>query len=90
MRVRLLTRPPLPFLKAWYSIPASDDTGGATIRSLQEILCREFPVLGGATNSPDDLLLELDEFELRPDSNRDIIKEGEIIVCVLVFDHVVM
>lgn len=76
MRVRLKSTPPLLPLKIWFEIPKQlfeDET--STIRDLKNVL---LPLLGKFLKTQ-DVLVELDAFELGNASKLSIVRDGDLL-----------
>lgn len=68
MRFKISTHPPLPATKAWCPLPTSDSDPSPTVRSLKAHLVRSFPTVRAYSATVDELVLELDGFELLDES----------------------
>ena len=81
MRFRILTRPPLPTVKAWFSIPYTEyyDRETKTIRELKDEICSRIPALDEAKISGQDITLLVDEFELLDGDETNIIRDNDIV-----------
>lgn len=64
MRFKISTHPPLPAAKAWCPLPTSDSDPSPTVRSLKTHLVRSFPTVRAYSATVDELVLEVDGFEL--------------------------
>lgn len=72
MRIRVSVLAPLPPLKAWFLIPAPT-TECFTIIDLKSYLIRQLPFSLDCVSKPEDLRLEVDEFELLDGSKFEIL-----------------
>lgn len=85
MRIRLLSRPPLGFLKAWYSVPDGTSSSNSvsapieTIYDLKEVLRESLPAIRQGCPHTANLGLSIDGFELLDSSGLDVIKEGDLV-----------
>ncbi|KIJ19748.1 hypothetical protein PAXINDRAFT_166002 [Paxillus involutus ATCC 200175] len=87
MRIKISTNPPLPALRAWFTIPSTSDRGPSschdksrsTVQSLKFLLCSSLPTLCGV--APSCLRLSIDEFELLDDSELTVVRDGDL-VCI--------
>ena len=77
MRLKVETVAPLPHVKAWFCANAIP-----TIHDLKTSLCADLPPLRGAAVHPQDLILLLDDFELLDSSPIDVVRDGDLVVCV--------
>lgn len=68
MRFKISTHPPLPTANAWCPLPSSDSDPIPTIRTLKNHLARSLPTVRVYSATADELVLELDGFELLDDS----------------------
>ena len=74
MRLRIETHPPLPSLKAWINpTPGLFGLGTRTINDLRKKIIKDFEL-------PDDIVLELDGFELvGRDRISDLLEKDDLI-----------
>lgn len=79
MRLKLQTTAPLDPLKVWLPLPA-DLT---TVTSLKHHLATYLPALVSLRVKPRDLTLLLDGFELLDDSEVGVLRDGDLIWCVV-------
>ncbi|TFY83258.1 hypothetical protein EWM64_g753 [Hericium alpestre] len=77
MRVRVITSPPLPELKAWFSLATLAEDASVTI--LKDKLCKTLQALRDAGVCGQDTILSLDDFELLDESRIDILRDGDLI-----------
>ncbi|KDQ14188.1 hypothetical protein BOTBODRAFT_44816 [Botryobasidium botryosum FD-172 SS1] len=80
MRVRILSGPPLPSVRAWFALPSGGFPASHTISDLKRILCNDLQILSHAGVKPEELMLEIDDYELLNESMFDVIKEGDLLV----------
>lgn len=74
LRVRVESAPPLPPLKAWFPL---NEEEYETVMDLQIELCSRLRA------KYSEIVLMLDGYELFTGSNiRDVVRDGELIVCV--------
>lgn len=76
MRFRVSTRPPLPPVKAWFSV--SDDAN-QDIDQLKHQLCSRIPALHDRHVVPANITLSIDNFELLDETETDIIRENDLV-----------
>jgi hypothetical protein len=74
MRLRILATPPLPELRAWFSVESS-----STIAELKRDLCGRVNALRDAGLRGCDICLVLDEFELLDESSHTVLRDGDLI-----------
>lgn len=87
MRVRLLSRPPLGPIKAWFAIPDGQTVSSAlqdtapieTIYDLKAALRNNIAILREGCPHEANLGLSIDGFELLDSSGLEVIKEGDLI-----------
>lgn len=87
MRVRLLSRPPLGPIKAWFAIPdgraisssLQDEVPVETVRDLKITLRNSIAILREGCPHEANLGLSIDGFELLDGSGLEVIKEGDLI-----------
>ncbi|KAF8837101.1 hypothetical protein BDN67DRAFT_1014129 [Paxillus ammoniavirescens] len=87
MRIKIFTNPPLPALRAWFTIPSTSDRDPSschdksrqTVQSLKFLLCSSLPTLCGV--APSCLRLSIDEFELLDNSELTVVRDGDL-VCI--------
>lgn len=75
MRIKLQSFPPLPTLRAWFSIHSA-----TTVKELKSVLCQELPALQDGALNPEDIVLVLDDFDLLDFSPIDVIRDGDLIL----------
>ncbi|KAF9262155.1 hypothetical protein L218DRAFT_1000903 [Marasmius fiardii PR-910] len=91
MRLRLESSPPLPHLKAWFSSSQTQwkistqtsqhKTRPQYISDLKKSLCTTIKPLSEAGINANEIVLELDGFELLDDSTVDeLLREGDLVV----------
>lgn len=68
MRFKISTHPPLPEAKAWCPLPTSDSDPSPTVRTLKTHLVRSFPTVRAYSATVEELVLEVDGFELLDES----------------------
>lgn len=83
-RFRVLTRPPLPIVKAWFALPEDHSSAqiATTIHDLKRMLLDQFPALVHSVpnGANPDLLLAIDGFELLSSTSvRNVIKDGDLV-----------
>lgn len=78
MRFRLITRPPLPPVKAWFSI-ADGVQRTQTVSSLKHDICSRIPALEADLVSADDIQLSVDDFDLLDSAEVGIIREDDLV-----------
>lgn len=95
MRIRVLSRPPLPHIQAWFVVP--DGSKGIAsslgdveptfedIYALKNALRNEIPGLRSSCLSAADLILMIDGFELLDQSGISVIKDGDLVTYVFFF-----
>jgi hypothetical protein len=76
MRVKLITNPPLPSLKAWFSFELSPTQ---SISSLKNQICSDVQLLRGLKLKGHDIKLVLDEFQLLDEGPIHVLREGDLI-----------
>lgn len=64
MRFKISTHPPLPQAKAWCPLPTSENGLAPTVLTLKQQLVHTFPTVRAYSATVDELVLELDGFEL--------------------------
>jgi hypothetical protein len=64
MRLKISTHPPLPQAKAWCPLPTLENGPAPTVLTLKQHLVRTFPTVRAYSATVDELVLELDGFEL--------------------------
>jgi hypothetical protein len=74
MRLRILATPPLPELKAWFSVESQD-----TIAELKRDLCGRVSAFRDAGLRGSDICLALDEFELLDESSFTVLRDGDLV-----------
>ncbi|KAG8840005.1 hypothetical protein FRB91_006631 [Serendipita sp. 411] len=80
MRVRVLTIPPLPHVKAWFEIPSFITSSGGTIESLKIAICEQmFKPDNGTKFHHSQISLEVDQYELLDHSSAQIVRENDLI-----------
>ncbi|KAA1465884.1 hypothetical protein DENSPDRAFT_830570 [Dentipellis sp. KUC8613] len=79
MRVKIQASPPLPEIKAWFSL--SNLSPSSSVAVLKHELCRTLSALRESGVHGHDLILLLDDFELLGETSIDVIKDGDLI-CV--------
>ncbi|KAF8304787.1 hypothetical protein DL93DRAFT_2090101 [Clavulina sp. PMI_390] len=90
MRIRVLSRPPLPTIKAWFAVPDSNNNAGpssllqhelpiSTINDLKFALCSKIHDLTNAAG-PAEIKLLLDDFELLDQSPIEVLKDGDLVI----------
>jgi hypothetical protein len=97
MRVRLQSQPPLPLLKAWFEIPLALVNPQETIEDLKVELCRKVltppwtgkhgpsdTLKGNEKLRADQIILEIDDFELLDGSAVNVIRENDLILYTLI------
>ncbi|KAG8962824.1 hypothetical protein FRC03_003724 [Tulasnella sp. 419] len=80
MRVRLVTHPPLPPLKAWFGITTPADS--QSITALKNTIYTQVlrPNLSTEVAQSSDLLLEIEGFELLGDSTcENVLQDGDLV-----------
>jgi hypothetical protein len=77
MRLRVLSVPPLPDLKAWFSTNPLDHL--ATVSDLKKLVCSRIPALDDANIQDASLVFVLDDFELLNESGIDVVRDGDLI-----------
>lgn len=77
MRIKIASIPPLPFVKAWYSV-----TSASTVADLKTSLCADLPPFQRDRINGRDIILVLDDFDLLNASPVDVIRDGDLIVYV--------
>ncbi|KAI0951819.1 hypothetical protein AcV7_007814 [Taiwanofungus camphoratus] len=75
MRIKVASIPPLPFVKAWYSV-----TSASTVADLKTSLCADLPPFQRDRINGRDIILVLDDFDLLNASPVDVIRDGDLIV----------
>jgi hypothetical protein len=75
MRVRVVTNPPLPVLKAWFSVQSVPVT--ATVSDFKDQLCSGIRILHGLKKN--DITLLLDDFQLLDEGPMNVIRDGDLI-----------
>ncbi len=83
MRVKIQASPPLPEIKAWFSL--SNLSPSSSVALLKHELCKTLSTLRESGVHGRDLILLLDDFELLGETSIDIIKDGDMIwyvVCI--------
>jgi len=75
MRVRLSSRPPLPPIRAWFSIT----TTSQSIAELKHDICEGIPALRGEGVNAEELTLSVDDFDLLDDGSVDILRENDLV-----------
>lgn len=68
MRFKISTHPPLPAAKAWCPLSTSDAEPSPTVCTLKTHLARSFPTVRAYSATADELVLEVDGFELLDES----------------------
>lgn len=76
MRIKILTTHPLPELKAWFTYDSREVI--STVSDLKNAISSQFKLLRGYT-----LDFFLDDFEILDDSPIDVVRDGDLIWCVL-------
>ena len=93
MRIRVLTSPPLPHVKAWFVVPdgAQNITSSSLVHaepSLENIFGLKNALRNGIPAlrplSAADLILMIDGFELLDESSTAVIKDGDLVVYVFI------
>jgi hypothetical protein len=97
MRVRLQSQPPLSPLKAWFEIPLALVNPQETIEDLKVELCRKVltppwtgnhgpsdTLKGNEKLRADQIILEIDGFELLDGSAVNVIRENDLILYALI------
>src|SRR5580693_7375787 len=95
MRIRVLSSPPLPHVKAWFVIPdgaqniASSSLVHAepsleNIFGLKNALRNGIPALRPSSLSAANLILMIDGFELLDESSIAVINDGDLVVYVFI------
>lgn len=64
MRFKISTHPPLPRANAWCPLAAHENGPAPTILTLKQHVVRTFPTVRAYSATVDELVLELDGFEL--------------------------
>jgi hypothetical protein len=77
MRLRILTTPPLPDVKAWFSTLPLDPS--ATVADFKTDICSRIQSLKDARIHADDIALVLDDFDLLNESSIDVVRDGDLI-----------
>ena len=77
MRFRIVSNPPLPALKAWFSDDSLEPT--ATILELKATFCAGLHVLRDGGFDSKDLSLTLEGFELLNESLLNVLRDGELV-----------
>ncbi|TFY63357.1 hypothetical protein EVG20_g6353 [Dentipellis fragilis] len=77
MRVKIQASPPLPEIKAWFSL--SNLSPSSSVALLKHELCKTLSTLRESGVHGRDLILLLDDFELLGETSIDIIKDGDMI-----------
>ncbi|KAF9817633.1 hypothetical protein IEO21_03289 [Rhodonia placenta] len=75
MRIKLESVPPLPLVKAWFSVHSA-----TTVSELKSVLCSDLPAFLDGQLRGGDILLLLEDFELLDSSPIDVIREGDLII----------
>jgi hypothetical protein len=93
MRIRVLSRPPLPYIKAWFVVPDAGEGVASSlgitepapedIHALKSALRNGIPALRSSCLSASDLILMIDGFELLDQSGLAVIKDGDLVTYVL-------
>lgn len=76
-RIRLTSAPPLPPLKAWFSI--SVIAVDAPVSDLKSHLCSTLQILRDAELQASDIELLFDDFELLSESRVDVLRDGDLV-----------
>lgn len=93
MRIRVLSRPPLPHIKAWFVVPEAGEGVASSlghtqpapedVHALKCALRNEIPALRSSCLSASNLILMIDGFELLDQSGLAVIKDGDLVTYVL-------
>lgn len=87
MRFRLITRPPLPPVKAWFTI-ADDVKRTQTIVDLKRDICDRVPALEQELLEGKDIQLSIEDFDLLDEEEVAVVRENDIIWRVYFLLHV--
>lgn len=82
MRVKIQTNPPLPPVRAWFPLPFVQST--PDISSFKYLLGASLPAFRDV--APSALRLSIDGFELLDNSELTIVRDGDLIWCVTMYD----
>jgi hypothetical protein len=77
MRLRIVTTPPLPKVKAWFNVDLPDEATGVSV--LKDHLCEYVLALKNAGFRGSDVLLLLDDFEFLNESSLSVLRDGDLI-----------
>jgi len=77
MRIRVTSSPPLPEIKAWFSLKSMPEN--TSVSSLKERLCTTIQALRDARVRGEDVILLLDDFELLGEIAVDILRDGDLV-----------
>ncbi|KIJ32312.1 hypothetical protein M422DRAFT_265808 [Sphaerobolus stellatus SS14] len=75
-RIRISSTPPLPPFKIWFLVP-EDVT---SIRGIKKLICTNVAAVKEAKLRADQLVLEMDEFELPDDGSIELIRDTDILM----------
>lgn len=88
MRIRVLSKPPLPSIRAWFPIPdhnAADAVSSSTSVPMESVWDLKRALCDGIHSlppNPESLVLMIDGFELLDGSGLDVVKDGDLVTYV--------
>jgi len=75
-RIRIQASPPLPSSRIWFLVPQN----ALNIKDIKQALCQRVAMLKDSSLMGQDLILEIDGFELPDEEPVDLIHENDIVV----------
>lgn len=77
MRFRIITSPPLPFVKSWFLLADSVLQRKQTIQDLKYDLCKRIEELVSLQSN--EFKLSIDDFDLPDGESIDVIRENDLV-----------